>query len=186
MIEPGHPFQCCQLDRLARLPGHPPMDQFGLVETVDGLGERVVVAVALATHGGLNAGFGQALGVADRHVLRTAVAVVDQGIFALRRTGVERLLERIEHEVGTHRTADPPADDSAGEHVDDKGNIHEALPSRHVSKIRDPELIGALGLEVAPDAIERAWRGGIGDGCPDRLATQDTAKPEPAHAQCPC
>ncbi len=41
------------------------MDDLGLVEAVDRLGESVVVAVADAADGGLDAGLGQALGVAD-------------------------------------------------------------------------------------------------------------------------
>ena len=41
------------------------MDDLGLVKTVDGLGEGVVVAVADATNRRLDAGFGKPLGVLD-------------------------------------------------------------------------------------------------------------------------
>ena len=44
------------------------MDQLGLVEPVDGLGQGVVVAVALAADRGLDACLGQSLAVADRDV----------------------------------------------------------------------------------------------------------------------
>ncbi len=54
------------------------MDQLGLVEAVDGLGERVVIAVADAADRRLDAGLGQAFGVFDRDILAAAVAVVDQ------------------------------------------------------------------------------------------------------------
>ncbi len=54
------------------------MDQLGLVEAVDGLGERVVIAVANAADGRLDAGFGQALGVFDRDILAAAITMVDQ------------------------------------------------------------------------------------------------------------
>ena len=45
------------------------MDDLGLVEAVDGFGERIVVAVADAADGRLDPRFGQALGVFDRDVL---------------------------------------------------------------------------------------------------------------------
>jgi hypothetical protein len=52
------------------------MDHFGLVETVDGLGQRIIVAVADAANGRLDTGFGQALGVFDREVLAAADALL--------------------------------------------------------------------------------------------------------------
>ena len=67
------------------------MDQLGFVEAVDGFGQGVVVAVADATDGGLDAGIGQALGVFYGNVLHTAI--------------------RVMHE---------PADNAPGEGVDDK------------------------------------------------------------------
>ena len=36
MVEPGHPFQRGQFQRLQRLPGGTPVDQLGLVQAVDG------------------------------------------------------------------------------------------------------------------------------------------------------
>jgi hypothetical protein len=56
------------------------MDQFSLVESVDGLGQGVVITVALAAYRGLNAGFCQALTLLYRDVLRAPVAMVDQGV----------------------------------------------------------------------------------------------------------
>jgi len=54
------------------------MDYLGLVETVDGLGQRVVVGIADAADGRLDPGFGEALGVADGDVLRPLVAMMNQ------------------------------------------------------------------------------------------------------------
>src|SRR5436305_119801 len=54
------------------------MDDLGLVEAVDGLGQSVVVAVADAAHRWLDTGFCQAFSVFDRHVLASPVAVVHQ------------------------------------------------------------------------------------------------------------
>ena len=48
------------------------------LESVDRLGQRVVVAVALTADRGLDAGLGQSLAVADRDVLGPAIRVVDE------------------------------------------------------------------------------------------------------------
>jgi len=78
VVEPRHPLQRRQLDRLARLPRPAPVDDLGLVQPIDGLGQRVVVAVAGGAYLGLDAGFGQAFAVADADVLAAPVAVVGQ------------------------------------------------------------------------------------------------------------
>ncbi len=49
MIDPGHPFQHCQLNRPSGWPGVT-MHHFGLVQSVDCLGKRVFVAVTAAAH----------------------------------------------------------------------------------------------------------------------------------------
>jgi hypothetical protein len=59
MVEPGHPVQRGDLHRLARLPRPAPVDQLGLVQTVDRLGRRVVVTVVAASHRGLDPRLGQ-------------------------------------------------------------------------------------------------------------------------------
>jgi hypothetical protein len=75
MVEPGHPFQRCQLDGLPCFPGAT-MNQFGLVQTVDCLSQCVVVAVATATNRGLDARFGQSLAIANADVLRASDALL--------------------------------------------------------------------------------------------------------------
>jgi hypothetical protein len=52
-----------------RLPGRSAVDQLSLVQPVDRLGQRVVVAVSFAAHRRLDAGFAQAFAVPDGHVL---------------------------------------------------------------------------------------------------------------------
>ena len=54
------------------------MDQLGFVETVDRLGERVVIAVAHTADGGLDACLGKALSIADAHILRASVAMMHE------------------------------------------------------------------------------------------------------------
>ena len=58
--ETGHPFQRDQLDGLPVLAGRFTMNEFGLVQASDRLGQGVVVAVVIAAHRGLNADLGQA------------------------------------------------------------------------------------------------------------------------------
>lgn len=52
------------LPGLPGLPGRPAVDQLGLVQAVDRLGQGVVVAVVTAAHRRFYAGLGQPLGVA--------------------------------------------------------------------------------------------------------------------------
>jgi type IV secretory pathway TrbF-like protein len=59
------------------------MDDLGFVETVDGFGESIVVAVADAAYRRLDTRFRQALGVFDRDVL----AAPDALLFVKRRFG---------------------------------------------------------------------------------------------------
>ena len=79
------------------------MDHLGLVETVDRLGESIVVAVADAADRRLDAGLGQALGVFDRDVLAAAVAVMHEPAAMDGPPVMQRLLQRIEHEAGMRR-----------------------------------------------------------------------------------
>ena len=87
VVEPVHPFQRCELDGLERSPRTAPMDDLGFIETIDRLGESVVVTVADAANRWPDACFRQALGVFDRDGLAV----------------VQGLLERVEHEAGVRR-----------------------------------------------------------------------------------
>ena len=55
VVEPVGPFECRELDGLEGTPGSAPMDHLGLEQADDGLGERIIVAVADAADGGLDA-----------------------------------------------------------------------------------------------------------------------------------
>ena len=63
MVEPGDPSQGRHLHRFTPLPRAPAMDQFGLVQSVDGLGQRVVVAITLTADRWRDAGLGKPLAV---------------------------------------------------------------------------------------------------------------------------
>jgi hypothetical protein len=77
VIEPGHPFQRCQLDGLACFPGAA-TNQFSLVQAVDRFSEGVIVAVAPTADRRFDARFGEPLAIANADVLRTSVGVVYQ------------------------------------------------------------------------------------------------------------
>ncbi len=104
------------------------MDQLDFVEVVDGLSERVVIAVAYAAYRGFDAGFRQALGVFDRNILAAAVAVLDEPAAMGWPALIQSLFKSIEDERGMGGAADPPADDVSGKDVDDESHIDEALP----------------------------------------------------------
>lgn len=76
VIEPVDPFERGELDGFEAAPWSPPVDDLGLVETVDGFRERVVVAVADTADRRLDPGLGQALGIFDRDILAAADALL--------------------------------------------------------------------------------------------------------------
>ena len=80
LIEPGHPFQRCQFHCFTTFPRCPPVDQFGFVQAVDRFRQCVVIAVTATANGRFNARLSQSLGVTDRDVLRSSVAVMNQRI----------------------------------------------------------------------------------------------------------
>src|ERR1019366_7684373 len=109
-------------------PGPAPPDRLGLVKPVDRLGERVVIAVADAADGRLDAGVLQALRVFDRDILHAAVAVMHEAAAANGSAVAQRLLERVEHEARMRRARGAPADDPPCEGVDDEGDVDEGGP----------------------------------------------------------
>lgn len=89
------------------------MDDFGLVEAVDRFGEGVVVRVADASDGRIDACLGQSLRILDRHVLNALVRVVNQAAAMKGTPLIEGLLESIEDEPGMRRPA-PPVNRQSG------------------------------------------------------------------------
>lgn len=65
------------------------------------------------------------------------IAVMDDA--AARAPLVHSLLQRVQDEARMRRFRHAPADDAAGEHVDDESDIDEARPCRDIGEIRDPE-----------------------------------------------
>ena len=93
VVEPVDPFERGVLDRFKRSPRSASVDHLGLVEPVDRLGERIVVGIADTADGRLDAGLGQALGIFDREILASAVAMVDEAATMGRSPLVDGLLQ---------------------------------------------------------------------------------------------
>jgi hypothetical protein len=81
---------------------------------------------------------GEALGVTHGQILTAAVAVMDQIADLFPTALVDRLVQRVEDEVGPERRGHPPADDPAREDVDHKGHVDEATPRRDI-RVSRPE-----------------------------------------------
>src|SRR5688500_3758867 len=110
MIEPVNPFERGVLDGVRMSPRPATVDDLGLVELDDGLGERVVVRVTDAAHRRLSARLSQPLRVANRQVLATSIAVMDDALDI--GTRPQRLLQGIQDQLGAHRACYAPANDA--------------------------------------------------------------------------
>src|SRR6266702_2382758 len=75
----------------------------------------------------------------------------------------QRLLQRVQDQFGMHRARHAPPDDASCEYIDHKRDVNEACPRRDVSKVRDPQLVGAARLELPVDPIERSFSAVISD-----------------------
>jgi hypothetical protein len=162
LVKPVHPIEGFPLERLDCLPGAFLANNFGLVKAIDGLGQRIVVAVSGAAHRGLDSRLQEPLAVANGDVLRALVAVVNQPAL-VGFTGAERLLQGIQNKVCLHVATDPPAHDEPRVDIDNKGHIRKPLPSRDKGKVSHPELVGALCGEVAVKMKNESSFGGVGD-----------------------
>src|SRR5947209_8030925 len=69
MVEPVDPFEGSELHGLEGTPGAASMNEFRLVESVDGLRQSVVVGITDTPYGRLDAGGRQPFGVFDGKVL---------------------------------------------------------------------------------------------------------------------
>src|SRR5579885_1505582 len=154
-VPPVDPGERGELDVLDAAPRPFERDALGLVEPVDRLGHRVVVAVAAAADRRDRVFGGEPLGVDDRQVLHAPVGVMDESAEVLTVAGPDRQLERVEREIRAQALRDPPTDDPAGEHVGDERRVREPRPRRNVGDVRDPQPVRCWRLEAPCDEIRR-------------------------------
>src|SRR3954464_5434294 len=102
-------------------------------------GPRTGSAVPDAANRRLDARRGKPLGILDREVLHTAIAVMDEAAAPDRPALVQGLLQRVQHEAGVSRAGDTPADDAPRKDIDDEGDIDETGPRRDVGKVGHPQ-----------------------------------------------
>lgn len=76
MVKPGHPFERGQFHGGLGFPGRPAVNQFRFIQTVDGLGQRVIVSTSGVADRGVDAGFTEALGIANGHALSATVVFI--------------------------------------------------------------------------------------------------------------
>ena len=72
MVEPVDPSQRCELDLLKVPPWPLVSDHLGLVQPVDGLGQRIVVGITDAADRWRDPDLGQSICVSNRQILRAA------------------------------------------------------------------------------------------------------------------
>ena len=115
VVEPVDPFEGRVFEVVEAAPGAAVANELGFVEPDDRLGERVVVGVAPGSGRVDGACFGEAFGVADREILHAPVGVMDQLVEPLPAAGArpDRLLKRVQGEVGAERPGGLPADRSS-------------------------------------------------------------------------
>ena len=79
-------------------------------------------------------------------ILASLIAVVDDiGRLAL----PQRHAERVQHQLGAEMVRHRPADDLADPGIEHDCKVEEARGGRDERDVRDSELIGAVGSEVA-------------------------------------
>ena len=97
VVEPIYPFQRGELHGFEVSPRSSPMDDLGLVKTIDRFGESVVITVADTPDRRLDASFRQPFGIANGHILRSAVGMVNQSSTVDGPPIMKRLVEGIEN-----------------------------------------------------------------------------------------
>ena len=157
------------------------MNQFGLVQAVDGFSQCVVIAVAFTSHRGLDARFGQTFAVPNGYILRPPVAVVNQSIGTFGLAVILGLLQCVQHKVCSHGAPLAPTHNLASVDVNHKGHVLPALPGRDIREVRHPQLMGTISLELPIDSIQWESSGHIAYGRAQHLAAPGTLQAEALH-----
>src|SRR5215471_14916539 len=121
VVEPIDPFERRVLDIVEFSPRATAVNDLGLEQPDDRLGEGIVVRVADAADRRLDAGLLQALSVTNREILAAPVAVMNHALGV--RASPQSLLKRIQDQFSAHRASDAPADDAARKHIDDESHV---------------------------------------------------------------
>lgn len=94
---------------------------------------------------------------------------------------VNGLFQSIEGKTGSGRAADPPSNDTTGEHVDDEGDVGEPLPCRDIGEVSDPENVWRWRTELAVHLGQRTRQRFVRDRCFGLLAAHNAFDPNVLH-----
>ena len=159
-----------------------PVDALGLVEPVDRLGQRVVVAVGDGADRWSCADLVEAFGEAHGRELRPGIGMCTSPT-SRRPPRERRAISSASRTISVFMfDRNAPPDDPPGERVDDEAHIGHARPGRHVGEIRDPERVRCCRGEVAVHQIRSPPHVRIGTGGEHLLPlTADTCDAQLAH-----
>lgn len=79
--------------------------------------------------------------------MHAAIAVTGERAIAITASGMQCLLQRVEHDVCASRAGDLAADDAAGEHVDHEGHLNPCQVDMQV-EVADSQRIRPHGPEL--------------------------------------
>ena len=99
VVEPVDVGEGGPFDVVDVLPGPAPMDQLGLVEPVEALGEGVIVGIPFGSDAVDDAGLVQPFGVANCEVLNSAVAVMNEPVEISIASGLDGHLEGVNGQI---------------------------------------------------------------------------------------
>src|ERR1700682_6132685 len=91
--------------------------------------------------------------IVDRAILAAAVGMVDQP--GQRTPRQKRSAESSQGQIPMQTITNRPADDTAGEEVDDDGQIQPSFAGPDIGDVCSPLLVRPLGREVLIDDVRR-------------------------------
>lgn len=98
----------------------------------------------------------------------------------------DRHHQGVHHEISMNGIAGGPPDDFAREQVQNNGQVEPTLPNPDISDVGDPDTIGLLDSEIAPDEIrdQLGWltTGNIAAGTVAAFCTHAVDAHQPGHA----
>jgi len=132
----------------------------------EGFGPSVVVGIGAGGHALAQAGLGQGLAKGSAPILAAAVAVEDS---LLDGSGLQRLLQGADDEIGAQVVCETPTDDPARAQVDDDGQVEPSGAGGDEGDVSGPSAIGKLRKGLAGEEIGRGFIGSAIAGFRDEV-----------------
>ena len=112
------------------------MNDVCLVQTVEGLGQGVVIGTANAVHRGIDASIRQSFDIANGQIWPAAVGMVSEATLMNGAAIMQGLFHCIQYKVCLWRAGNTPTHDLICEGIDDKSNADEPLRGRFLRGAR--------------------------------------------------